>query len=358
MFELKPDFEQSLERYEAWWNCQVFDCPLVSISFPKPARDQIPVPQSNHASFRERWLDTEFIVERTDALLSNTIHFADALPVGYPNLGPEIFSAFYGCPLHFGDQTVWSEPIIEEWNEETVDALSVDKNTFYFRKIVELYDALVDAGQGRFIVGYTDFHPGGDAIAAFRDPQRLCIDVLERPNEIKKLCDRITDDFLRVYDNFHNRIVADGMQSSTWLPAVCKGKFHVPSNDFSCMISTEMFEELFVPGIVRECRHMDRNIYHLDGPQSLRHLDLLLAIPEIHAIQWVPGAGQAHWENWIEVYRRIQDAGRAFCLNVPAEDIERFCELFRPEGVWLTVAGIPDEESAEEVLKKIAKWRD
>lgn len=358
MFELKPDFDQVLERYEAWWDCQIIDRPLVSISFPKPASEQVSVPESNHASFRDRWLDTDFVVERTNALLSNTVHFADALPVAYPNLGPEIFSAFYGCPLHFGDHTVWSEPILKDWDEEEAAGLNIDENGFYYSKIVELYDALVEAGKDKFIVGYTDFHPGGDAIAAFRDPQRLCIDTLERPGEIKKLCDRITDDFLRVFDQFHRKIIADGMHSSTWLPAACKGKFHVPSNDFSCMISTEMFEELFVPGIIRECKHMDRNIYHLDGPQALRHLDLLLAIPEIHAIQWVPGAGQEHWGNWIEVYQKIQNAGKALCLNLPAGDIEKFCELFRPEGVWLTLTGIPDEDVADAVLKRIAKWTD
>jgi hypothetical protein len=29
--------------------------------------------------------------------------------------------------------------------------------------------------------------------------------------------------------------------------------------------------------------------------RSLRYLDCLLEIPEIHAIQWVPGAGREYW---------------------------------------------------------------
>jgi len=36
MFELKPDFEDVLNRYEAWWDCAVVDRPLVSMTFPVP----------------------------------------------------------------------------------------------------------------------------------------------------------------------------------------------------------------------------------------------------------------------------------------------------------------------------------
>jgi hypothetical protein len=117
-----------------------------------------------------------------------------------------------------------------------------------------------------------------------------------------------------------------------------------------------MFETVFLPGIIRECQHMDRSIYHLDGPDALRFLDTLLAIPEIHAIQWVPGAGQSHWKQWIEVYQRIQSAGKAFCVGVHVSELDHFFELFRPEGVWLSVGGVGDRESAEDVLRSISGW--
>ncbi len=40
MFELKPDFEDVLDRYEAWWNCVIVDRPLVSIVFPVPVQNR------------------------------------------------------------------------------------------------------------------------------------------------------------------------------------------------------------------------------------------------------------------------------------------------------------------------------
>ena len=101
---------------------------------------------------------------------------------------------------------------------------------------------------------------------------------------------------------------------------------------------------------------MDRNIYHLDGPQALRFLDALLAIPEIHAIQWVAGAGRDYWADWIHVYRRIQAANKAFCLYAPVQDLDRIFDALRPEGAWLILSGIHDQEMAEAALRKIKKW--
>ncbi len=59
------------------------------------------VPQKEHATIRERWMDTEHLVARTEARLQNVVHFADSLPKTYPNLGPEVFSAFYGCEMEY-----------------------------------------------------------------------------------------------------------------------------------------------------------------------------------------------------------------------------------------------------------------
>ena len=356
MFEFKPDFEEVFDRFEAWWDCRVLDRPLVSITFGKPEDQCVPWPQKQHPTVRDRWMDTEYVVERNIARFTNTVFYADALPTTFPNLGPEVFSAFYGCPLHFGENTSWSEPIINSWEPGEVEKLQLDTEGFYFRKIMEMTDALLDAGRGRFIVGYTDLHVGGDAIAAFRDPQQLCIDMVEHAAEVKAMCRRITDDFINIYEIFYDKLSAAGMPGTTWLGATCRGRYHVPSNDFSCMVSDEMFEDVFLPGIIRECEHMDRSIYHLDGPGALRFLDRLLEVPSIHAIQWVPGAGHDRWRDWVEVYQRIQGAGKAFCLGVGADELSDFFEAFKPEGAWLTVRGIKDQDAADSALQAIGRW--
>ncbi len=358
MFDLKPDFEHVFERYEAWWHCQIVDRPLVAIAFSVPEAHRLAPPDRQPPTIRDQWLDTEYVVATHEARLQNTVHYADALPIAYPNLGPEVFSAFYGCELEFGPTTSWSKPILTDWSKQSLSQLRLDTDNFYFRKLNELTDALLEAAKDTFIVGYTDLHGGGDAIAAFRDPQQLLFDTIEHPDAIKRLCDTVTTDFLSVYDHFHQKLSAAGMPSTTWLPVTGKGKCHVPSNDFSCMIADDVFEDLFVPGIIRECRHMDRCIYHLDGPQALRYLDRLLEIPEIHAIQWVAGAGRNYWADWIHVYQRIQAANKAMQIpSVPAEDLDLMCQSLHPQGVWISsITGIENQHDADAALARIAKW--
>ena len=93
------------------------------------------------------------------------------------------------------------------------------------------------------------------------------------------------------------------------------GLFYIPSNDFFYMISKEMFDDVFLPGIISECRFYEKCIYHLDGEGDLRHLDSLLEIGELDGVQWVPGAGNEGFAKHIGTYKKIQAMLRACGMN-------------------------------------------
>ncbi len=355
MFEFKPDYEETKRRIDAFWECELIDRPVVQFYLAKPLEERVPVPQSQHATPAERWLDADFQAELALANLSNREFLGDSLPVAYPNLGPEVFSAFYGCPLHFGDYgTSWTEPILEDWGQ--ADQLRLDWDSPYLKKLHEMTDRLLEVGRGKFIVGMTDWHPGGDAIAAFRDPQRLAMDMLDHVAEVKALLRRIEADYFRVYDMFYEKLRGAGQPITSWTPLVCDGKYYIPSNDFSIMISKRMFDDVFLPGIINECRFLDRSIYHVDGPGALRHLDSLLAIPELDAIQWVFGAGNEGFARWIPVYKKIQAARKAVQVNCDFSELDLIMETLDPHGVYLMMEGVPSREAAEDMLKKLERW--
>ncbi len=118
MFEFKPDYEQSKARMDAFWACELIDRPVVQFYLSKPVAECVPLPVSNHTTSAAWWLDAEYQAELALAQLQNQEFLGDSMPVAFPNLGPEVFSAFYGCPLVFGDYgTSWSEPILLDWNQ-------------------------------------------------------------------------------------------------------------------------------------------------------------------------------------------------------------------------------------------------
>lgn len=348
------DWEKRLDRIDAFWECAIIDRPVARIVIPRP-NPAYPIPQKQFASHRERWMDFEFTAQTQLAYVKNNDYLGDALPAVFPNLGPEVFSAFFGCELEYGEVTAWSIPNLEDYAE--AGKLQFSEDNFYYKKVNELTDMLLEVGRGHFYTGYTDLHPGGDAIVAFRDPQRMNLDVLMQPEAIKDLIARITPVYFKVFDFYCDKLERAGQPISSW-PGYCSRKrYGIPSNDFSCMISREMFDEIFLPGIAEECRHMPANVYHLDGPGALRHLDSLLEIKELQAIQWVFGAGNGRASDWLDIYKKCQAAGKALEINLYPDEIDTLMEHLRPEGVNLGVYGVSTREEAESVLKKIEKWR-
>jgi hypothetical protein len=355
VFTLKPDYDETKQRIEAFWERELIDRPVVQFTLIKPPEERVPLPPSGHATSEARWLDAEYQTELAVATLQNYEFLGDTLPVAFPNLGPEIFSAFYGCPMHFGDYgTSWSDPILEDW--EQPDQIQLDWNSPYLRKLHEMTDLLLEAGEGLFITGMTDWHPGGDCVAAFRDPQNLALDMLLYPEGVRALLTRVEADYFRMYDVFYEKLRAAGQPISTWLTLMSDGKYYVPSNDFSIMISQQMFDDMFLPGIARECEFLDRSIYHLDGPGALRHFDSLMAIEALDALQFVPGAGNEGFHRWIDVYRRAQAAGKGVQVFCDLDELPLVMETLDPRGLFLSVSKVPDRASAQAMLADLQTW--
>ncbi len=353
-FSLKPDFEMSSKRYEAFWHGEIIDRPPVSITLP--IEHPKPLPQKTYKNMEDKWLDIDFRAETTAIHLHNQVYYADGLPITFPNMGPEIFSAWCGCGYEYGEHTTWSEPCILDWKTDAPKAV-MDLDHPLFHKTYQFTERLLEYGLGHFIVGLTDFHPGGDHVAALRDPQNLAIDMLEHPKEIKQILQSSYEEYYKAYNIFYDLLRQHDMPITSWTPIIHHGKFYIPSNDFSCMISKGMFDEFFLPGVIEECKFYDRSIYHLDGPNALRHLDSLLDIKELDAVQWVFGAGNEGYHRWIPVYQKIQNKGKSLQLVIDIKELPLVFETLRPEGVWFSnIAGIHDKETADRVLRRIEKW--
>lgn len=350
------EFPAVHQRVEAFWACEACDRPLTFITFPKPPADQVPYPVPP-ASVRERWLDVTYQTELALARTANTVYYADALPVQIVNLGPEGQAAFYGCPLEFSESTSWTAPILHDWSEAATTGIRFDQANAYFRKALELTDAFLAAGKGRFITGLMPWLGAGDTVAALRDPQEFCLDLLDHPQKAKNLCARIAEEFSGIYDAFYAKCRAAGQPISGWLSLACEGRYYIAQNDISSLVSPSMFEEFLVPWTERECAAMDRCIYHLDGLQALKLLDRVLALPNLHAVQWGPPPQYWDWRQWIPVYKRIQAAGKGFYLPIRKETLSEAIKQFDPRGMWLVIEDISDEAEAEHAMSMIERWK-
>ncbi len=350
----KPDFARSAERYEAWWHCEVADRPVVTLNV-KPQREYAG-PTKQHESFRDRWFDTEFVVDSAIAHMAQRDFAGDSLPTFNANMGPDITATPFGCELDYSEFSSWSTPIIHdthEWSKLFDTKLNFDNP--HWRHVEQLQDLAIEKCEGRYLVGMTDLHGNYDILAALRDPQMLCMDLLDCPDVIHRAGMHVADAFCEMFRHQYEKVAAAEMGSTCWLGGYHAGPAYVPSSDFWCMVSDETARDMVLPAIQREMQPLDRSIFHLDGPQALRHLDLLLELPELNAVQWVFGAGNGTAKDWLDVYRRCQAAGKAVQVHTASADEARaLAEVLSSKGLWLQVGGqFDDSEQADAFLKEI-----
>ena len=201
-------------------------------------------------------------------------------------------------------------------------------------------------------VGITDLHPGTDALVSLRGPQELCFDTIECPNLLKKFDEQIFAVYKIVYDRLYEKIAALGNGTSYWMEQWSDRRHYVVGSDFSCMLSPSAYEELVAPGIERETGFLEQSIYHLDGPQALRHLDRILQFKNLNAVQWVYGAGQPSPKHWIDVLKKIQAAGKCIDISGPPEDLVEIMKYIEPEGM-LYHCRCRSEEEAKALIKAV-----
>ncbi|MHB1157953.1 MAG: hypothetical protein ACYC26_14090 [Phycisphaerales bacterium] len=346
----KPDFPRTAARFEAWWERQIIDRPPVSLSV-RP-KEPVRLPEKQHVDQRHRWFDAEFQVERAIANMAGRRWLGDAIPFFNPNMGPDITAAPLGVPLEFSEFSSWSVPIIHDagdWSK--LFDITPNFDDVCWKQVEIMQDLAIERCGDRFLVGMTDLHGSYDILAALRDPQMLCMDVLDCPDIIGRAGLFVTDLYNQLFRRQWDKVRSTGFGAAWWMGCYHEGPAYVSSCDFWCMVSHEIARDMVLPCIEKELEVLERSIFHLDGPRALRHLDLLLDLPKLNAVQWVYGAGGGRASDWIEVYQRCQRAGKAMQVcAVDADDAMTVLEQLEPEGVWLSVGGEFENEAAAEAF--------
>ncbi|MEN8255025.1 MAG: hypothetical protein ABFR33_06100 [Verrucomicrobiota bacterium] len=351
--ETKTDFQQSMERIYAWYNQEIIDRPPVRFHQHNAEFANAGKPDSQWSSVKERWFDAEHQVDHFIRQLEGIQFKAETFPMFMPNLGPEIYSAFYGAELEYGEITAWAIPLIKEW--ENLPEFKLDSSNDYFRKIEEMTALAIERCEGRYWVGYTDLHPGVDCLAAWRDPQELCMDLVLNPEEVENILPLTIRDFEWVFNHFGRMMKAAGHPSITWMGIPSFERVHIPSCDFSSMISPEHFEHFCLPILLKEVQYAEHNIFHLDGKGVARHIDPILDVPEINAIQWVQGLGDDKpIAQWIPLIQKIQKAGKSVILDIELDELELVMKELDATGIMIWVPAAKEEQ--DEVVRRLERW--
>lgn len=356
----KANWEETQRRFVDWWHHKgllvgMWGAPEVNYAVHEEVTPPLPP-----ASLEARYCDPEFRAAENHYRLSRSIFPLDILPSAITDIGPGSLALFLGARPEFAEDTVWFHPCIEaEPEPEKLPPLQFDAQNHWWQVTEQILRRCVELSRGKYIVGCPDLVENVDVLCSLRGTERVLLDMVERPTWVEQKIWEINQAWFDAYERIYNIIKLEDDSSTfgafyIWGP----GKVAKVQCDASAMFSPQMFKRFVVPALTAQCNWLDYSLYHLDGTEALVHLDTLLEIEPLDAIEWTPQAGIETGGNkrWYELYRRILAAGKSVqIVNVELHEVLPLLDAVGPKGVYMLIQ-FKDEAQVEHVAKLIEPY--
>lgn len=301
--------EQVKQTHAAWWD-GTLGRPLTRFAIVDayPVERKSPAPRLSQATCADFSWTPEQIIETLDEDLSCQEYLGDGFPfVSFDAFGPGVTAAFCGARLDSSSGNVWFFPPEEREIQDI--HVRYDPENLWVKRIKSIYRAGLERWNGLVIMGMPDLGGVLDIAATFRGTENLLLDLYDEPDEVKRLIREIHQAWYDAYYDFREVLKPQGVYCD--YPGLLSVEpASIIQCDFSFMISNSMFREFVLETLREDTDHLTNVIYHLDGEGELIHLDDILGLEKLKAVQWVYGFQHRGAQYWIPLYKKIMDAGK------------------------------------------------
>jgi hypothetical protein len=346
------DWERTRQDWSAWWQGEV-ERPMVVLECIERLDGYDPHWAGVFLGNYPLDLPVDPILDEFIPRLENTHFLGDSFPRFWPNFGPGIAAALAGAQVHPAWDTTWFTP--SQNQPASAQHVTPDWSNPWWLRVVEFTRRAVERWGDELSIGITDLGGNLDILASLRDTRQLLMDLVIAPDEISRLVGDITCLWLECFDRLC-QVVAPARRGITcWGPLWAPGRGYMLQSDFAYMISPSMFERFVLPDLEACCAGMEHAFYHLDGKGQLVHVDVLLSLPRLRGIQWVPGFGKPPCEQWLPLLKKIRDAGKLCQVTVSPQGALTIIRALGGKGFCFHISEpqlTPDE--GEAFLKTLA----
>lgn len=329
-------------RLENWWEHGDQEMPLILTS----VRDEnIPLPDTD--DLETYWYDVDWRIAREMRAIDSTRYYGVALPGHFPSLGSSSMAGVLGaCMEALDKRTMWPHAVYQ--NIEQLLEVDLDPTNRCYRTILELTRRSVALSKGHHYVAPYALEGVSDLIAALYGIENYMIDLLTRPAEVMRASEHIKQLWLRAFAEVEGIIAQGGNAGGIgWAGIWAPGTTFPLQEDITYMMSPSLYRTFILPHVYDMVDAMDYAMYHLDGAGAIPHLDALLQIPKLRAIQWVPGPGQERISLWYDLIRRILEAGKSVEVFCESDEIDALVSHVGAKGLLIGVSVAGDQEAAQ-----------
>lgn len=340
----KLNWEETKEKFRNYWAHKNTGRPLMCVIARRPEIEQYsdgtPVDggylgqicQGKYYNMPEElmWKDMEDKYQDPQRIVDRYRFFCDThafLGESFPNLnvdfGPGSLAAYLGSEIGFKEDTVWFNKCLDGW--DGVPKLTFDPENKWFKKHINLVKDCRELAGNDFYVDMPDLMENIDVLASLRGAQETLFDLLDEPEKVGQRIQEVTDVYYQYYDRFYNAIKdEEGGNAYTVFQIWGPGRTVKLQCDFSAMMSPEDFRKYIQPSLKTQSENVDHVLYHLDGPQAIKHMDALMEIDGIDALQWTSGdAGpDGTLPDWDVIYDKAIAAGKSIWVKVYSGEFE------------------------------------
>ena len=351
------DFNAVRQRFEGWWDRRDIGRPLMRLTAPKPG---VSGAAPTAATLEQRYTDPEYLTAAVRYELEHILLLGDAFPNASCNLGPGSMALYLGSEPRFAEDTVWFTETVED--AEAFAKLSFDHENKWWVRHQEILRKMVELSDGDYLVCIPDIIENADILSSLRGAQDLCYDKIDCPENVEAGIRRIDELYFRYYDALRDIAAdADGTVAYTAFQILGPERIAKIQCDYSALISPGMYREIIVPSLRKQCQNLRHSMYHLDGPDAIKHVDALMTIEELDALQWTCGAGQPDGacERWFPIYDKVRDAGKSLWIQIydggPGEweaGTRRIIRRYGRHGLYFHYPLFPSAKEAEDFMLK------
>ncbi|MFV0528890.1 MAG: trimethylamine corrinoid protein 2 [Lachnospiraceae bacterium] len=334
----KKNWEETKVKWKNYWEHKNEGRPLMCVIARKPEIEQFSTGEPTEGGYRDvicqgkyynlpeelKWADMEDKYQNAERIVARYRHFCEThefLGESFPNLnvdfGPGSLASYLGSDIGFSEDTVWFKHCLDGWDD--VPDFKFDPENEWYQKHIKLVKECRALVGDDFYVDMPDLMENVDVLASLRGAQDMIYDMIDEPEITQERIDQITAIYYDYFNSFYDIIKgAEGGNAYTVFQIWGPGKTVKLQCDFSAMMSPDNFREFIQESLRTQAEKADQVLYHLDGPDAIRHMDALMEIDGIDALQWTSGdAGpDGTLEDWDVIYDKARAAGKSLWVKV------------------------------------------